>query len=489
MNISIHTYSINNNNIEFFEFQKIFLNYSYEDYKDHEIFLDNKSKKVYFFLKKPKKVIVLTKNEIKNNFDHKIYSIGHVFNSNNIYKFMDNKMYMLGEKDFIERDLVNSKERNINIKKGKFGNFIDFDDSYILLAISLNNENYFFAFVNKNTFKLEKEKYYFETKNNYENTFIKIDNNHIFYAGYIFYITEDKKIITVTYYYINSNLKFNDYFLLNGKIYFILVDKLISLLFNNYNYNFYIFNFKNPQDFSGFKLDKRYDFDKLQIRKFEIFNTFKNKILTCPYCPLIPNFDINSSIKISCCLHSKYRDFNNIIYDIDDFLYYYNDLNSAKCYYCDSPNNLLFVIIKREYYYREIKSLYACKNCINNYKKKYNENLRLIDINNVNKCLYHNKNLNYIRNICDECNENEENKNQKILDDINYGSDEEFNYLLPSLKDTNNGEIIKKFIYIREEEKLENILYTDKEIEELKSKIKIIESKINDYYKNNIKEI
>ena len=82
-------------------------------------------------------------------------------------------MYILTDNEFIEIDLNNLKEKKININRGIYGNFIDYDDLNILLIINLNNEKHFFSFINKITFSLDEETYYFETKNYYENTFIK----------------------------------------------------------------------------------------------------------------------------------------------------------------------------------------------------------------------------------------------------------------------------------------------------------------------------
>ena len=476
--IIIYTYSIINNKIEFFEYQKIELNELYNSYKDHEIYSDNKTNKVYFFLKNLKKIIVLTKNENKKLFDEKIYYVDYIFNSNNIYKFSDNIIYIFRENDFIEINLDNNKERRINISKGNFGNFIDFDDLNIILVCSLNDEKCFFAFVNKKTFKLEKERYYFETKNNNKKIFIKMDNNHIFYAGYIFYITDDKRIITINDCYFNSNIKFNGFFKKNGETYFLFIEPnevfkdqsiiILCQLKNPYEYNYKYFELYKYYDKSLFNKYSKYtlyNYDKLPVRRFEIFNIFRNKILTCPYCSFIPSFYINYYTKINCYLHSiseSYSDKYNNIYDIEDFLYNYNDLDSTICYYCGTQNNLFFFL---ETEHDEIKLLYTCKNCMNNYKKPKYKTVRLIDINNSYKCVYHNKNLN-INYLCDECIEE---RKECIYKDGHLN--EEFDYIdLSSIQENNY-----------EEEKLENILYTEKEIEELKSKIKIIETKINNY--------
>ena len=504
--IIIYTYSIIKefrNKIEFFEYQKIELNELYNSYKDHEIYSDNKTNKVYFFLKNLKKIIVLTKNENKNKFDEKIYKIEHLFNSNNIYKFSDNIMYIFRENDFVEINLENNKERSINISKGKLGNFIDFDDLNIILVCSLNDEKYFFAFVNKKTFKLEKEKYYFETKNNNKRDFFKIDNNYIFYAGYIFYVTEDKRIIAINYCYINPNIKFNGCFKKDGKIYFLLIE-LIRYSLSLRSYGMILFQLKNPNEYNKYsELSKfnKYKFhcDKLPVRRFEIFNNFRKKILTCPYCSLIPYFNINYYIQINCYLHSIsgnfYENYKNI-YDIEDFLYYYNDLDSPICYYCGTQNNL-FIVVKLKYEGNNI--IYTCKNCKNNYyKTKYNkEFLKLIDINNPDKCIHHNQDLN-IRNLCDECIKEDEELVKEIKKEKDEELDSEDEACIERIKIYKIHHLNEEFNYIHlssiqeinhEEEKLEDILYTDKEIEELKSKIKIIETKINNYYNNKANEI
>ena len=127
----------------------------------------------------------------------------------------------------------------------------------------------------------------------------------------------------------------------------------------------------------------------MPVRKFELFNTLKNKILTCPYCPIIPNFDINLNIKIGCYFHpnSIYK------YDIDHFFYYYNNLNSQICFYCGTNTNLLFDLYNAE------ESPYTCNNCLKHYKidreqKEIYFNYKLLDIDNANRCIFHKKILN-----------------------------------------------------------------------------------------------
>ena len=162
-------------------------------------------------------------------------------------------MYVLSENNFIEINLDNSKEKKININKGEYGNFIDYDDLNILLVISLNDEKYYFVFINKKTFELGKEKYYFETINNYGKTFIQLEKNYIFYGGFIFYITEEKSIIPINYYRTNFKLKEADYFKRNENInfiyYFIEIILLLKIFFYLY---FSILNtiIKSNQDFT-----------------------------------------------------------------------------------------------------------------------------------------------------------------------------------------------------------------------------------------------
>ena len=210
-------------------------------------------------------------------------------------------------------------------------------------------------------------------------------------------------------------------------------------------------NFSKQSKF--YELIKKYDYDKMTVRKFELFNILKNKILICPNCSTIPHFDINLNIKISCYSHP-----NSIyLYNIDDFFYYFNELNSQICfYYGINNNNLLFDIVAAE------ESPYtSCKNCLNEYKtqlmKKYT---RLItDRQNA-------KEINNYNNLCDDC-LNPDRQNFRNYNLFNFN---DYNYDNPNLK-------------------LENIFYSEKEIEELKSKTKIIESKINEYLKKNINDI
>ena len=474
-NIVIQTYTINNNHIDFVEYQQIQLN---EANEEHEIFADSKSNKVYFFFKKLKKLIILENNENTNFFDKKEININHSFQNNNVYKFFDNKMYILSDNNFIEINLDNLKEKKININKGEYGNFIDYDDLNILLVVSLDDKKYYFNFINKTTFVLDKEKYYFETINNYGSTFVKLEQKYIFYGGYIFYITEEKKIIPINYYHTHFNFKNIDYFKKNGNINFILLyredssinlQKIILLDFQPPEYNI---NFKFFKQSKYYELNKKYDYDKMPVRKFELFNILKKRILTCPYCPIIPHFDINLNVKIGCYFHpnSIYK------YDIDDFLYYYNDLHSQKCFYCGTNNDLLFDLMEAE------KFPYTCNNCLNEYKANINNDnddrinmhSKLIDINNSNKCIFHNKNIKYIFNLCEDCintNMNYNRHREYFLDIENCNNFEDYNYN-PNLN-----------------EALENIFYSKNEIEELKSKIKIIEAKINDYFKKNINDI
>ena len=96
---------------------------------------------------------------------------------------------------------------------------------------------------------------------------------------------------------------------------------------------------------------------------------------------------------------------------------------------------------------------------------KYEKKDEIIDMNNIYKCIKHNKDITYTYDKCEECIK-EENINNSI--------------------DPNIPQVIIK----RPPEKLENILLTKEEINEIKEKIKIIENKIiNEITKSNSPDI
>jgi len=210
--------------------------------------------------------------------------------------------------------------------------------------------------------------------------------------------------------------------------------------------------------FHGF--DYQFEFLPEPLQQIIYFKKYslKNKILTCPYCPLIPSFKYekndeyeSSFFSIKCKIHGTYK-MNGCYGYMTDFIY--NDIDSAFRDFCGIKNNL---------YFNKKELIYICKNCLNNLK--YDTKDEIIDMNNIYKCIKHNKDITYTYDKCEEC----------LKEENIYNS-----------RDPNIPQVIIK----RPPEKLENILLTKEEINEIKEKIKIIENKIiNEITKSNCPDI
>ena len=105
------------------------------------------------------------------------------------------------------------------------------------------------------------------------------------------------------------------------------------------------------------------------------------------------------------------------------------------------------------------------------------------------KCIKHKKDLIYTFNKCEDCLKELEKMNKDDNEDNNDNEDNEDNDDYDDYDDNNEVDRSKKFdeknefkiVIKRTPEKLENILFTNEEINELKEKIKIIEDKVKSF--------
>ena len=517
---SIEKFAINTFGIEFFDFQKFdlkqILNLKKDEHhsdsdsdkekdKDkykYKIYFDDKLKSVYFIFMREQKIIIF-ENKIKNNkknktfFYMKVIDIKYDFISNEkkIYKFFDNNIYILEKyTKLIEINLNTLYKRELEIKDNNsifISDFLDLDDDNILLAINIidkksknkihNLTTSYFSFLNKNKFILEEKKIYFE-KIFGSKGFIKIDQNQIFYDNDIwYYLIKEKDLIKINYipFSICNTQYFGNYirFFRNGKFY--EIDEKVDYN-DEEDLQLCVWNLYEISNNSKFIIEQ-YAKKKIElyhpdfsVKRYKNIN-FKNKILTCPYCPFIPYFEIifrktrynycYPIININCEIHGKLH------YEIDDFVNNYNELELAICNYCGKKYNLFFY---------EKEGYYICKNCFDNPKNKYKIKGKLIDINNIYKCRKHLKDIKYTYNKCEMC--LEENENEIIEEEEAEEEAEEEEKEVEKEKDV--PQICKEVPEI-----LDNIIFSENELNELKNKMEIIEAKINKYFNENIIEI
>ena len=468
--------------IEFYDCKKFYLKkiLMHSDnitYKDYLIFYDFKNLNIYFLFINESKIVVIQIEKAKHflifisyfnlslnkdafiDFNIKSIDVSPIYDfrkNKNEYKFFDDKLYILSNnKELIEIELSTLflEMRNIIVENDEILNFIDLDNENLLLLNSPKNskEEKYLAFLNKNKFSIEK-KINFTSEMRKYNNLEKLDENQI-NSGYDiwYYLPEEKNLIKINY------IPKHYDFIKNGK-FFRIKEKFISSNekkdVNLWHWELYeikkgsYFNInkipKYDEFFSAF--DYQLDTFPEPLQPIIYFKKYslKNKILTCPYCPLIPSFKYKEKneggffIKcIKCKIHGTFK-----IFDFYGYMAIYNDLNSAFCDFCGINNNL---------YFNTKELIYICKDCLNNLK--YEKKDEIIDMNKICKCIKHNKDITYTFDKCEECLK-EENINNP--------------------RDPNIPQIIIK----RPPEKLENILFTKEEINELKEKVKIIENKI-----------
>ena len=479
-NILIQNYSIqefpnNTLGIEFSDYQKIDIKkFNIKPLKErtlfddkYSIYYDYKLKIVYFLFMKDQKVITLELKEEKNKivFYTKAFDIKYNFENNTNYrfKFFDNNIYILEKNKLIEINLNNFERRELVIQNVILS-FLDLDDNNILLVIENNNneqkeeinsdlrKNYF-SFLNKNKFILEEKKIYYDTNYWYKKRLIKFNDNEIYFGGNIFYyLPIEKNLIKINYF---PQLNFN-YFLRYGKIYEI-EEKYINVeesekFCKNLKKQLWKINLYEISDEPKFIVEKNDDkmltcYQDYDIKKYKNNNLKKNRILTCPYCPLIPLFKFGGEhpIEIKCQIHGIKK------YDFNEFIINYNEIDFATCYFCGKNDNLFFC---------ENEGFYICQKCSNN--SEYKINGQKINMKDIYKCMKHLKDIKYTYNKCEDC----LNEKEKIEEnDFPYFCDRE----IP--------------------EKLENIILSESEFDEIKNKMKIFETKVNQYFDMNIKNI
>ena len=289
----------------------------------------------------------------------------------------------------------------------------------------------YFSFLNKNKFIIEEKKINFRKKIIYENSkFFKIDNNQIYYNGDIWYYLYKEKYLIKINYIDNYFCNFDYYFINNGNINFII---------QHYYNNWYLYENNNNIDFMlQANTTKDYFDPEFNVKRYKNMN-IKNKILTCPFCPLIPYFYIyNDIIIIKCKIHKKIK---YHFYEFNDFINNYNVLDLSNCDFCGTKDNL---------FYCKEEQIYICENCMKDSKDNIKD--KIIDMNNIRKCIEHTEDVKYTYNFCEKC-----------LEDNN--------------RDKGVIQLIKK-----RPEKLENILFSEFELNELKEQIKAIETKIDKYF-------
>ena len=476
-----------------FDLKNILIHSDNITYKDYLIFYDFKKQNIYFLFISESKIVIIQKEKTKhflssfsdfnlslNKDDFRIKSIDistiYDFRKNkNEYKFFDDKLYILSNnKKLIEIELHTLEMRNIIVENDEILNFIDLDNENILLINSQKNskeekENeQYFAFLNKNKFLIEKKINFTNKMKEME----KLDENQIssgngdkYFSGndIWYYFPEEKNLIKI------NHIPEPYDFIKNGKFFRIKETFISSNEEKDVNLWYWeLYEIKKGSYFNINKIPKYiYEFSAFDYQ-FKILHeplqpiiyfkkySLKNKILTCPYCPLIPSFNFKYEeyngyvFSIKCKIHGTYKIYGYCGY-MNDF--FYNDLDSAFCNFCGIKNNL---------YFNKKELIYICKNCLNNLK--YAKKDEIIDMNNIYKCIKHNKDITHTYNKCEECLK-EENINNS--------------------RDPNIPQIIIK----RPPEKLENILFTKEEINEIKEKIKIIENKIiNEITKSNCPE-
>ena len=171
-------------------------------------------------------------------------------------------------------------------------------------------------------------------------------------------------------------------------------------------------------------------------------------------------------IHIKCQIHGRL----SFDYNYKNIFEIYNELSCGICELCGTKNNLFF---------NKKKLIYICQKCLKN-KNHY----LLIDMNDIFKCIKHKKDLIYTFNKCEDCLKeleemNKDDKKDNEDNDDNDDDNDDNNEVDRSQKNDEKNEF--KIVIKRTPEKLENILFTNEEINKLKEKIKIIEDKVKSF--------
>ena len=448
-NISIKQYLISNaKKCELLDYQSINIEQA-EDFSLKNItsiFQDKDGSNIYILynLEFITYLIIISKD--KNNFYYLKQKLTFDRNKYSHFFILNQKMYIIEKNwDFVEINLNTLKQRSLNfsvldkilLKYSFFISIIvEINEAHLMVIISTKDYTgySFIIFIKKNDFLLEDKIYKLEYHFEYNHRIYLLKDNY--------FIIEEKD---------------NDSHLDNSYYFYKISEKLDIIKLNEYKP-------KIPKNFDFYSTDENeneYDNDYPDNKELiEKYSKLKNKIMKCPYCPLILNVEnfffkyeeipekLESYLFFDCEIHGK------IELDLRK--------ESITCVFCGNNENL---------FYTYSLDFYLCKYCLNKYiktkmkiKKKYGclnyklfyKRLKVADVKKGDTlCYQHLKKIKYTFNMCKYC---------KYLDNKYFNK-------------YNNSDL--DILFEGKPEKLSNIDFSDEEMEDFKSNLKIIEKKIN----------